>query len=226
MSSKTTCLCGCGSRVKEGKRYLHHHHLKGHICSEETKEKIRISNTDKVRSDETKAKLSALRVGIEFSEETRLRLRSSHIGKHHSEETKQKMGDNQRGKPKSFLHKRRIRAAAIKRFNSYPELLSYFKFGKGPTKPQLKMFAIVKSIMREDIEVLLEYVVKTKTCRIIDVAIPSLMLGFEYDGEYWHQDVAKESLRDKELVELGWSIAHINSSGLMHIATKDLCNLV
>lgn len=48
--------------------------------------------------------------------------------------------------------------------------------------------------------------------RYVDVGIPELKLGFEYDGKYWHQDKEYDMLRDKELEEAGWKIIHITDN--------------
>jgi very-short-patch-repair endonuclease len=34
--------------------------------------------------------------------------------------------------------------------------------------------------------------------------IPELMIAFEYDGSYWHQDKEKDEKRQREIEELGW----------------------
>jgi very-short-patch-repair endonuclease len=88
------------------------------------------------------------------------------------------------------------------------------------SKPQLNMYQIIKMKVGE-VEVILNHHVRTLNhYRFIDVAIPSLMLGFEYDGEYFHSDVSHDKQRDAELVAIGWTIAHIDSNGLKYMAGK------
>jgi len=84
------------------------------------------------------------------------------------------------------------------------------------SRPQKLMLDIVKSKVGSDLDVRLNHYVKTsRSYRFIDVAIPSLKLGFEFDGKHWHQNVDKA--RDKELIDQGWTIAHINEDGFMRL---------
>lgn len=78
------------------------------------------------------------------------------------------------------------------------------------SKPQKKLYKIISRIFGENF-VFLEYPVRTnKSTRFIDVAIPMFNLGFEYDGNYWHQDKEKDLKRDKELEEVNWNIIHLS----------------
>jgi hypothetical protein len=58
----------------------------GAIISQETKEKLRLSNIGKKRSDETRKNISIAKTGIKDSEETKLKKRLSHLGKKQSQE--------------------------------------------------------------------------------------------------------------------------------------------
>jgi len=125
------------------------------------------------------------------------------------------------GKSPTPEHKRNMSVAMIKRFSEHPEFHPMFILAKNGyiSKAQMKMFNIVKSEIGGNFEVCLNYVVKTsKTFRFLDVAIPSVKLGFEFDGKHWHQNMSKDASRDKELTALGWIIAHINEDGLRYIA--------
>lgn len=73
--------------------------------------------------------------------------------------------------------------------------------------PQLILFKIITSCFTDT---MLEYAVANKS---LDIAIPSLKLDIEYDGEYWHQDKAKDAKRDKELISLGWKVIRYNKYG-------------
>jgi len=59
--------------------------------------------------------------------------------------------------------------------------------------------------------------IKTKNSfRFLDVAVPSKMYDFEYDGEFWHKptdkNIAEEDRRNKELNALGWRCFHITKN--------------
>lgn len=127
----------------------------------------------------------------------RARIGAAHVGSHRSEEAKHHM---------SVSAKRRVK--------EHPESVRCNKV----SKIQMKMLDIVKSKVGSDVEVCLNHSVRTSvTLRFIDVAVPQLKLGFEFDGTYWHKDKTKDALRDKELTDQGWTIAHINENGLMYI---------
>jgi len=75
------------------------------------------------------------------------------------------------------------------------------------SKNQLEMYYTIKKYYPS---AELEHPVDTGiSIRFIDVAIPEKKVGFEYDGEYWHQDKNKDELRDKELANCGWTIIRI-----------------
>ena len=111
------CLCGCGTEIKPGKKYVYGHQRRGQKLSEEHKAKLLLANKGKNCSEETKRKLSLASSGENCSEEIR-RKRSVAIsgennpnfgknlsgengpnfGKHFSEETKAKMSQANSGK--------------------------------------------------------------------------------------------------------------------------------
>jgi len=68
---------------------------RGHIVSDETREKMRDANLGRglgrIVSEETREKLRDVNLGRVVSEETREKLRSAQLGKHHLEETREKM---------------------------------------------------------------------------------------------------------------------------------------
>lgn len=68
--------------------------MKGMKHSEETKQKMRVSRTDRSQSEETKQKLRDINVGKIISEKTRQKLRDSRIGKRLSDETKQRLSES------------------------------------------------------------------------------------------------------------------------------------
>lgn len=43
---------------------------------------------------------------------------------------------------------------------------------------------------------------------VLDLAHPRLKLCLEGDGERWHMDVVRETIRDERLRELNWSVRH------------------
>ena len=78
------------------------------------------------------------------------------------------------------------------------------------SKPQKFLFNQIKKLYSDSsFKVMLEYPVKTeKNVRYVDVAIPALMVGFEYDEPYWHEEV-KDKMRKEELENVGWTIFNI-----------------
>lgn len=79
---------------------------------------------------------------------------------------------------------------------------------KKPTKPQIKLLLIIKHLYPNNT---LESETKV-TNYSIDVAIPELMLGFEYDEQYWHNRQKEyDNIRHSEIEFMGWKLLHIKS---------------
>ena len=76
-------------------------------------------------------------------------------------------------------------------------------FIKNPSKPQVELYNLVKSLYEESI---LNFPTKGKSGKSysLDITIPSLKIDIEYDGSYWHQDKEKDEERQKDLEEAGW----------------------
>jgi len=73
------------------------------------------------------------------------------------------------------------------------------------SKGQRKLYALAQSLSYGVVE--LEYPIKTEQgLFFVDVALPSLQLGLEFDGSYWHQDVEKDLRRDALLAQEGWKV--------------------
>lgn len=101
-------------KIQQSRSWYKHH-------SEETKQKISISNTGRIPNQETRRKMSesgrgnANRNGKLDSEETRQRKSRSHTGLKESLETRMKKSLAARGKPKSEETKRKLSEAAKRR---------------------------------------------------------------------------------------------------------------
>lgn len=58
-------------------------------------------------------------------------------------------------------------------------------------------------------------------CRYkVDFAIPSLMLAFEADGNYWHRNKEKDIIRDSLISSFGWSIQRFSESELISLGDE------
>jgi len=75
-------------------------------------------------------------------------------------------------------------------------------FIRNPSKPQVKLYELVKSLHDETF---LNFPSKGKSGKhfSLDIAIPNLMIDVEYDGSYFH-DPEKDQKRQKDLEEAGW----------------------
>ncbi len=92
--------------------------------------------------------------------------------------------------------------------------------GRFVSKPQRKLFKLVKNIVRDDVE--LEYLINTnKSHRFLDIAIPSKKIDIEYSGKYWHKDKQKDLTRKKEIEEMGWTVITYNEDNI-HMAEEEL----
>ena len=170
------------------------------------------------KNPETRKKLSEAKKGIFPSEATRIKLSESKkgnknsLGFHHSEDTRKKMSLNHR-KYQSIESRKKI-SEAKKRDIKNIEMLRNMTIKK-PTKPQLKLFETIKTRF-PDKEVVMEQIVKTPVGhKFIDVAIPDLKLGFEWDEPTYHGIFRGSKEKDAErhrLIEAeGWQLTHYSN---------------
>lgn len=73
-------------------------------------------------------------------------------------------------------------------------------FISNPSKPQIELFNLVKSLCYCSI---INYPIK-EVNRCIDIAIPFHKIAIEYDGSYWHQDKEADNDRQNQLESYGW----------------------
>ena len=95
MKIKTIKKCSFNSKLfeqlKNKANLSRSNKMKGHIVTEETREKLRQYNNGRVASDETKLKMSVSHKGRKNSPEHIAKVAAWHTGKKRSEETKQKL---------------------------------------------------------------------------------------------------------------------------------------
>jgi hypothetical protein len=183
---------------KKGNKYC-----LGRVLSEETKKKIGDANRGKVHTEEFKKKISQVTRGEN----------NPMFGKHRSDELKKRLSDAQKGNTYRLgkyhtVESKLKMSEGHKNLENIERLKSYLI--KKPSKPQLKLFEIIKNNF-PDKEVVMEYKIKTKEgYSFIDVAIPNLKIGFEYDEPYWHQDKIKDIRRHDLLRSQGWRVIHFS----------------
>jgi very-short-patch-repair endonuclease len=78
---------------------------------------------------------------------------------------------------------------------------------------QKKLYHIIKQYYKDAV---LDLKVNTvRHFRFLDIAIPSLHIDIEYDGEFWHKNKQEaDSKRNEELLALGWTTIRINKSNI------------
>jgi hypothetical protein len=179
-----------GKHLSENHKKLLSEWHKGQHPSIETRKKMSEARKGKSFSEEHRKKLSDSKKGNKnfnygkvFSEEYRKKIGLAGIGRYVSEETRRKIGETNREHLRNILVKR-------------------------PTKPQLKLFEVIK--MKYPVnKIMMDYSIKTnKGYRFIDVAIPELRLGFEYDEPYWHQNKERDLQRHSLIESEGWKLTH------------------
>lgn len=170
----------------------------GKTVSEETRNKISESlkklkpRTGWKHTEESKKKMSESRKGIVFSETHLKNLSESHKGQKVSEEGRKKRSEYNKSHPEVNARLRTYRM-------------------KKPSKPQLELYKHIM-IAYPNNHVETEWKVVTREGnRFIDVAIPELMLGWEFDGVYWHKDKESDQHRHELIEELGWKLTHYSS---------------
>jgi very-short-patch-repair endonuclease len=135
----------------------------------------------KIHDDNFKKQLSKRMKDFVFTEEIRDKLRKNVLGdKNPSKREDCKLKIKQR-----MLNGGAFHAAS---------------FVRNPSKPQVKLFNMIKEIYPSSI---LNYSVK-QVNRNIDIAIPEFKIAIEYDGIYWHQDRESDLIRQKQIENLGW----------------------
>lgn len=93
----------------------------------------------------------------------------------------------------------------------------------GVSMSQMKVFDLIKSKFDNAI---LNYPIKTKnTIRYGDVTLPENKIIVEFDGKYWHKDKEKDVLRDNELIDVGYSIIHVNEDD-WETSLEKVCRLL
>ena len=89
------------------KSYNARKHGKGWQCSEQTREKLRLSHIGHIHSEQAKKKISLARLGHTVSQETKDKIRKSNLGKKRTEETRKNM---------SLAQKQRYRNGGVNSF--------------------------------------------------------------------------------------------------------------
>ena len=80
------------------------------------------------------------------------------------------------------------------------------------SKPQKEMYC---TILLYYPEAVLEHPVITEQgVKLIDVAVPSKKLAFEFDGKYWHQDKEADERRAKAITDKGWIVISFNEDSI------------
>lgn len=91
---------------------------------------------------------------------------------------------------------------------------------KKPTSPQRELFDKIKLLFpNEEVKLEFVFILNSSLGRVkgnfylIDVAIPTLKLGFEYDGSYYHKKAKfanpeRDIRRHKEIEAQGWTLIH------------------
>jgi len=108
-------------------------------------------------------------------------------------------------------YKEKYRRATVHRLTVHPEQHPNRILAKEGrvTEPQWLLYCEVLKYCDCELN---HYVRCNGRGRHVDVGIPELMLGFEYDGSYWHQDEEDDVKRDQELMNEGWQIIHMNEN--------------
>jgi len=217
-----------GPHTKEARNKISEK-LKGRLLSKETKRKISESmsgfkhpNFGKHLSEECKMKMSESRKGKHWklSENQCKKISDGLKGKPHSEESKRKyrekrilqlppfLGGHQTEESKRKISEGLKKTLLIKEY--YDRTINNLKNIRRtyPSKPQKQLFTVIKTqFPNNDIE--MDYMVKTERgIKFIDVAIPELMLGWEFDCPYFHQDKDKDTLRHNLIEAEGWKLIH------------------
>lgn len=140
---------------------------------------------------------------IKHSLERNERVRKAHIGRKRSDSWKNAIRHGLLN-----YYKRNPEAGEIKNKNMFLGLHTISK-KKIKNRPETILFNNVK-----EISCLLPIYNYKVGIYYIDVALPDLKIGFECDGERWHLDKDKDTIRDITLFNSGWIIYRFPSQKL------------
>lgn len=90
-------------------------------------------------------------------------------------------------------------------------------FITNPSKPQVELYNRVKELYSTAI---LNYPCNQLNYSL-DIAIPELMICFESDGSFWHQDNDKDLERQKQIEDLGWKFIRYLSDSIKDVPSKE-----
>ena len=183
--------------------------------SEKHKQQNRLAILGRKDSLETKKKKALSKFGDQNPAkrlEVRLKISNTLKRKYKNGEIKSSFQDE---KIKNKL--RKINSKRMKDNNSW-------KYASRPSKQQLELYYLIKEKYPE---AELEYAIKTKhSWRFADIAIPSLKLDIEFDGDYWHglRNGDYDKTRDRHLNEVEWIVIRFNKDTI-HLALTEVGNI-
>jgi hypothetical protein len=182
------CACGCGGKTKWGHQRFNKY-IKYHRC--------RIDHP--MSRPEVRAKISGKNSCMYGKTGSRHPL----FGVKHTEQWKREVSKKLKGNQNGLGSKRspefRRRLSKIVTERMLGGQAAYMSSrNKSPSRPQVELFKRVKSLFPQ------AQLNHQSLNRVIDVAIPNLMIAIEYDGSYWHQDEKGDKIRQQELEAIGW----------------------
>ena len=126
------------------------------------------------------------------------------------------MYGEERAKKLCKEHSDKIKLFLINNPEKHPNRIMSKRNAKGfISKPQYELYLLIKQKYQE---AELEYPIKTNySIRFADIAIPSLKLDIEYDGQSWHINKQLDDLRDKHLIEVGWKTIRFNKDNIKKV---------
>jgi len=232
-SELTKLKISVGNKGKEGWMKNKHH-------SPETIQKLKSNHfifTEEHRRNLSKALKG--KKGPKFSLETIQKIREKNIGKTRSLEFKEKISKLNKGRKRSenFKENRKqyMLNGGAEHVGKFPKKFSdTFKqkqkermlngqaaymnsFISNPSKPQVELYNRVKEIYPTAI---LNYPL-IELNYSLDVVIPELNIVIESDGSWWHQDLEKDSERQKKIEELGWKFIRYKADCIKDVPNKD-----
>lgn len=142
-------------------------------------------------------------------------LRKETLGKNRTPELYKKMVETRRkrGNYKVTDEQKIKESEAMKRlFDEHPEKHPNARMANRKyLNSQKRLFEYFKKIWPEAI---MEYRI-TGTRRFADIAIPSLKIDIEFDGEFWHNK-NEDNIRDLEIIKQGWRVFRYNKNFLKY----------